>query len=106
MPSLRVNRTTGYQGLNHVLGHTEGQSGSRTVVASGFSSCSWGWYPSEQNLFSTEPMPVDKMGTVKYALASSAATTASHIQVDFSVSSEGPQGAVLSLGGDSVAASI
>ncbi|XP_055462570.1 BPI fold-containing family B member 6 [Psammomys obesus] len=32
----------------------------------------------------TEPMPVDQMGTVKYALTSSAATTASHIQVDFS----------------------
>lgn len=32
----------------------------------------------------TEPMPVDQMGTVKYTLTSPPATTASHIQVDFS----------------------
>ncbi|XP_021050619.1 BPI fold-containing family B member 6 [Mus pahari] len=31
----------------------------------------------------TDPMAVDKMGTVKYALTSPPATTASHIQVDF-----------------------
>ncbi|XP_031229579.1 BPI fold-containing family B member 6 [Mastomys coucha] len=32
----------------------------------------------------TDPMPVDQMGTVKYALTSPPATTANHIQVDFS----------------------
>lgn len=51
-------------------------------------------------------MPVDQMGTVKYALTSPPATTANHIQVDFSVSSEGPQGTELRLGGNGVAASI
>lgn len=76
------------------------------MAASGFSSCSWGWCPSEWNLFSTEPMPVDQMGTVKYALTSSAAATASHIQVDFSVSGEDPQDAELRVGGDDVSASV
>lgn len=57
-----------------------------------------GWWLSEWNLFSTDPMPVDQMGTVKYALTSPPAATASHIQVDFSVSSEGPQGTKLRLG--------
>ncbi|KAF7472691.1 Hypothetical predicted protein [Marmota monax] len=32
----------------------------------------------------SDPMPVGQMGTVKYALMSTPATTASHIQVDFS----------------------
>lgn len=50
-------------------------------------------------------MPVDHMGTVKYALTAPPVTTASHIQVDFSVSREGPQGAELRLGGAGVAAS-
>lgn len=90
----------------HFLDHTEGQAGSGAVAASGFSSCQMGWCPSEWNLFSTDPMPVDKMGTVKYALTSPPATTASHIQVDFSVSSEGPQSSEHRLGGDGVTASI
>lgn len=76
------------------------------MAASDFSSCQMGWYPSEWNFFSTDPMPVDQMGTVKYALTSPPATTANHIQVDFSVSSEGPQGTELRLGGNGVAASI
>ena len=84
-----ASRTTDYQGLCHFLGYTEGQAGSGAVAASGFSSFQMGWCLSEWNLFSTDPMPVDKMGTVKYALTSPPATTASHIQVDFSVSSEG-----------------
>lgn len=76
------------------------------MAASGFSICRMGWCPSEWNLFSTDPMPVDRMGTVKYALTSPPATTASHIQVDFSVSGEGPQSIELKFGGDVVTASI
>ncbi|KAK2109829.1 BPI fold-containing B member 6 [Saguinus oedipus] len=41
-----------------------------------------------------DPMPVGQMGTVKYVLTFTPTTTASYIQVDFSVSSGGHPGAV------------
>lgn len=72
-------------------GHREGQA-QAPVGSAGFSGCSWGRYLSEWNLLYTDAMPVGQMGTIKYALTASPATTASHIQVDFSVSSEGLQG--------------
>ncbi|MEJ1278929.1 BPI fold containing family B member 6 [Cricetulus griseus] len=68
-------------------------------------NCSWGWCPSERNLSSTDSMPVNQTGTVKYALTAPPTTTASYIQVDFSVSTKGHQGAELRLGVAGVAAS-
>ena len=38
-------------------------------------------------------MPIGQMGTVKYILTSMPTTTASYIQVDFSVSTRGSPGA-------------
>uniref|UniRef100_A0A8C6HJE0 BPI fold containing family B, member 6 n=1 Tax=Mus spicilegus TaxID=10103 RepID=A0A8C6HJE0_MUSSI len=48
----------------------------------------------------TDPMPVDKMGTVKYALTSPPATTASHIQVDFSPVVQLQEGQLIQLATD------
>lgn len=93
------------KGRSHFLDPTEGHDGSGAVAASVFSSCSWGWCPSERNLSSTDSMPVNQTGTVKYALTAPPTTTASYIQVDFSVSTKGHQGAELRLGVAGVAAS-
>lgn len=46
--------------------------------------------------FHTDPMPVGQMGTIKYVLTSTPATTASYIQLDFSVSDRGHLGAGVS----------
>ncbi|MBZ3883675.1 BPI fold-containing family B member 6 [Sciurus carolinensis] len=47
-----------------------------------------------------DPMPVGQMGTVKYVLMSTPATTASHIQVDFSPEVQQPKGKAIKLAED------
>ena len=48
--------------------------------------CPWAGASLSEPSSLHSPLPVGQMGTVRYVLASIPTTTASHIQVDFSVS--------------------